>query len=150
MKHHILIGSDDSVICSSLTRSFPWEDYDLALAKSTSDAVKWSALKRFDLMILDLEVSSNSGWQVLSVLKLLKWSAPVVVITNQLGQYEHTIGSGADAFMEKPLALPTLLYAVDLLLLETTDERQLRLANPGFAPFCLESDRPLELTAVEP
>ena len=148
MKHHILIVSDDSVICSSLTRAFPWQDYDLALAKSTADAVKWATLKRYDLMILDLEVSSNNGWQVLSVLKLLKWSAPVVVITNQLGQY--TTGSVADAFVEKPLDLPTLLYAVDLLLLETTDERRLRLAHPGFAPFCLERDHPLELTAVEP
>ena len=76
-----------------------------------------------DLLLLDLNLPGNSGWDVFGTLTSLNPFLPIIIITGRDNQHELAAEAGVGALMEKPLDLPMLLKTITELLAESSETR---------------------------
>jgi DNA-binding NtrC family response regulator len=121
MKKHILIVDDDASIRSSLQNILTDSDYDVTVAEDGDSAQ--DAFSKADLLILDLYLPIQDGWDILGHVNSNYPLLPVIIITGLVDQLDETTIPGASAFLEKPVEVPALLRTVERLLGQTPDER---------------------------
>jgi len=134
MKKRILIIDDDASIRSSLEKILTESGYDLATAADGDSAQ--SEFAKADLIILDLNLPTMDGWEVLSQINAEHPLLPVIVITGLADQLEERAIPGAAAFLEKPIEVPALLEMVKRLLEQNPEER-LAESSTGAEPWRL-------------
>ena len=121
MKKRILIIDDDASIRSSLEKILTENGYDLAVA-TDGDAAQ-AEFAQADLLILDLNLPIQDGWDILGDVSAGYPLLPVIVITGLADQLDDRTIPGASAFLEKPIEVPALLQTMDRLLNRTPEER---------------------------
>jgi DNA-binding NtrC family response regulator len=121
MKKRILIVDDDISIRSSLQKILSDSGYEVSSAQD-GDAAR-DEFRTADLLILDLNLPIQDGWDVLGHVNAGYPLLPVIVITGLADQLdEHTI-PGASAFLEKPIEVSALLRTIERLLSVPPEER---------------------------
>lgn len=121
MKKRILIIDDDASIRSSLEKILAENGYDLTVAADGDSAQAQFA--QADLLILDLNLPIQDGWDILGEVSAGYPLLPVIVITGLADQLDERTIPGASAFLEKPIEVPALLQTVERLLNQTAEER---------------------------
>ena len=121
MKKRILIVDDDASIRSSLEKILTEKGYALAVA-ADGDSAR-NEFKQADLLILDLNLPTQDGWDILGEVNANYPLLPVIVITGLADQLDERTIPGASAFLEKPIEVPALLQAVEHLLSQSPEER---------------------------
>lgn len=134
MNKRILIIDDDASIRSSLQKILTASGYDLAVA-ADGDAAE-TEFGKADLLILDLNLPVQDGWDILGHVNSEHPLLPVIVITGLADQLEERTIPGASAFLEKPIEVPALLETVSRLLSQTPEER-LADSQTGSEPWRL-------------
>ena len=82
-----------------------------------------------DLVLLDLKLPEENGWDIFGRLTR-KWPLlPVVVITARPNQLFTALVAGVAALLEKPLAIPKMLQTISRLLCESVETRLARMAG---------------------
>ena len=73
---------------------------------------------RFDLILLDMVLPGNSGWDILRVVRAAHPELPIIVLTACGAENQRVDGlkSGADDYVVKPFSLRELLARVDAVL----------------------------------
>jgi DNA-binding NtrC family response regulator len=121
MKKRILVVDDDGSVRGSLQNILADGGYEVRAAADGKSAE--GEFGKADLLILDLNLPIQDGWDVLGQVNSEYPLLPVIVITGLADQLdEHTI-PGAAAFLEKPIEVPLLLETLERLLSQTPDER---------------------------
>lgn len=133
----ILIADDDLSIREALAQVLEGEHYQVLQAKSGREAVVQFMRAAPDLVLLDLNMPDEDGWEAFEQMEKLRPFAPMIVITARPNQYEHAARRGIDALMEKPLDLPLLLQTIKGLLAESEAQRVARLTKRNFTTFFL-------------
>lgn len=134
----LLVEDDDSVHCA-LSEVLQGEGYEVLHAFSPTEAIL--VTQRDDdiaLVLLDLNLGGESGWDVFERLTAHNPVLPIVIITARSDQRALAEGAGAGALMEKPLNIPRLLELTARLIAEQPEARVARLA--GQAPYTLYSE----------
>lgn len=126
MKKRILIVDDDISIRSSLQKILRESGYEVSAAPDGDSAE--DEFRKADLLILDLNLPIQDGWDVLGQVNAGYPLLPVIVITGLADQLDEQTIPGASAFLEKPIEVPALLTAIERLLSMTPEER---LAESG-------------------
>jgi DNA-binding NtrC family response regulator len=121
MKKRILIVDDDASIRSSLEKILTENGYELAVAADGDSAQ--DKFKHADLLILDLNLPIQDGWDILGEVNSNYPLLPVIVITGLVDQLDDRTIPGASGFLEKPIEVPALLTAVEHLLGQSPEER---------------------------
>ena len=121
MKKHILIVDDDSSIRESLQKILTVAGYDVTTAADGESAE--SKFGSSDLLVLDLNLPIQDGWDILGHVNSNYPLLPVVVITGLVDQLDEKTIPGASAFLEKPIEVSLLLKTVQHLLNQTPEER---------------------------
>jgi DNA-binding response OmpR family regulator len=121
MKKRILIIDDDAAIRSSLEKILTENGFKLAVAADGDSAQ--SEFAQADLLILDLNLPLQDGWDILGQVNSGYPLLPVIVITGLADQLDERTIPGASAFLEKPIEVPALLETVELVLNRTPEER---------------------------
>lgn len=121
MKKRILVVDDDNSIRESLKKILEESGYEVAMASDGDSAT--GEFAKADLLILDLNLPVQDGWEVLGFLNSEFPILPVIVITGLADQLEDRMIPGATAFMEKPLEVPALLQTIERILNQTPVER---------------------------
>lgn len=121
MKKKILIVDDDSSVRSSLKNILEGAGYDVSVAIDGESAE--GDFKKSDLLILDLNLPIQDGWDVLGHVNSEYPLLPVIVITGLADQLDDRMIPGAAAFLEKPIEVPTLMYTIERILSQTLDQR---------------------------
>jgi len=121
MKKRILIIDDDASIRSSLEKILSENGYALTVAPDGDSAQAQFA--QADLLILDLNLPVQDGWDILGDVTAGYPLLPVIVITGLADQLDERTIPGASAFLEKPIEVPALLQTVERLLNQTAEER---------------------------
>jgi len=129
---HILLADDDPGIREMLGRVLQSEGYLVTTAATGLQAYNRFAKAPPDLVLLDLNMPEQDGWEAFGRMCMKHPLIPVIIITARPHQQAQAIEFGVDALMEKPLDLPVLLKAIHDLLAETDIERTKRLVNPEF------------------
>jgi DNA-binding response OmpR family regulator len=129
MKKRILLVDDDPGVRRMLQRVLEEEGFFVVPAANGVEALDRARDTALDLMLLDLNLPVQNGWDTLKQLAAEDLLLPVIIITARPNQLFPALASGAGALMEKPLDLPKLLRTIRELLAEPADSRLARMAG---------------------
>ena len=118
---------DDPAVRHMLCRLLRDEDYLVDSARSGNEAME--LVGGVDLVLLDLNLPGNDGWQVFEKIHNLGRAISVIIITARHNQVFPSLAAGAGALMEKPLDLPKLLDIIRSLLRESLEDRMARMTG---------------------
>ena len=93
------------------------------------DGTGVSNAKRAILVLLDLNLPVQDGWDLFEKLTSNNPLLPVIVITARPNQVFPALASGVGALMEKPLDLPKLLNIIRQLLEEPVEAQLARMTG---------------------
>ncbi len=132
MTKRILLADDDAGVRQMLKRVLELEHYDVGTAGTGREAAAKFRAHPPDLVLLDLNMPGQDGWEAFDLMNDMHPFVPVIVITAKPQQYGRAVEVGVDALMEKPLDLPLLLDTIADLLAESEADRVRRLTNRDF------------------
>lgn len=124
-KKRVLIVDDDVSVRKSIGSVLSETGYEVMQATDGLEALARFDAKQIDLLLLDINLPNESGWDTFERFTGKNPFLPVIIITGQDRQTEMAMAAGAGALMEKPLDVAQLLQTVHELLNES-DEARLR------------------------
>lgn len=134
----ILIIDDESFICENVERILGDEGYQVCSAASSNEAREVVLANDIDLALLDLNLGTENGIDVLKSLKEIDPDLLVIIITGY-GSVESAVDAlklGAFHYMKKPFKADALRVIVKLALQTQTLKREVRNLKraDGFLP----------------
>jgi len=129
MKKRILIVDDDGSVRASLQKILVESGYSVTVAEDGESAE--DKFGQADLLILDLNLPIQDGWDVLGQVNSDYPLLPVIVITGLVDQLDEQTIPGASAFLEKPIEVPLLLQTIEHLLSQTAGQRKEESNRPS-------------------
>jgi DNA-binding response OmpR family regulator len=158
MNAKLLLVDDDAELCSMLRKFF--ENWGLCVdtAGNGPSGIDRVRKERYDLVILDLMLPGQNGFDVLRQLRP-ESRIPVILLTARSGRFDRVAGfdSGADDYVTKPFYPEELLGRVRAVLRRSAPETAtpasaLRAGELTLCPgnrSAYYRDKDLELTAME-
>jgi CheY-like chemotaxis protein len=129
MEKCILVVDDDEPIRESIKRVLVGAGYDVELAAGGLEAVVRFEPEHIDLILLDLNLPNQSGWEVFEQLTTQYPLVPVIIITGLTNQQRVAKAAGVGALFEKPVDTLALLERIEELLAEPPETRLRRLCG---------------------
>lgn len=141
VKAHILVVDDDTRLRSLLQRFLRENDFYVSTAKDASQARMMLANYKFDLLIVDIMMPSETGLQFLDKLRTEN-NVPVILLT-AMGETKDRISgleSGADDYLPKPFEPKELVLRIRNILKRTPQENKIEteLLNLGLCFYNLQ------------
>ena len=129
MKAHILIAEDDSNIRIGLIATLESDGYAVTAAVDGAQALKLFPQNKYDLVILDVMMPHQSGYEVCRILRSGGSQVPILFLTAKGEEIDKVVGLklGADDYVLKPFGVHELLARVEALL------RRARSVAPALA-----------------
>ncbi|WP_461187533.1 response regulator transcription factor [Arthrobacter sp. Z4-13] len=114
----ILIADDEPRIASFITKGLTAAGFTTTSVEDGMRALDYGSSGEFDLLILDIGMPRMDGLTVLSALRAMKCSVPVIVLTakDSLQDTLAALDGGADDYMTKPFRFEELLSRIRLRL----------------------------------
>ncbi len=114
----ILIADDEPRIASFITKGLTAAGYTTSTVEDGIRALDYGSSGEFDLLILDISMPRMDGFAVLSALRALNCTVPVIVLTarDSLQDTVAALDGGADDYMTKPFRFEELLSRIRLRL----------------------------------
>ena len=137
MRKRILLADDDAGVRQMLGRVLELEHHEVVTAGTGREAAAQFLANLPDLVLLDLNMPDQDGWEAFDLMADRRPYVPVIVITARPHQYQSAVDYGIDALMEKPLNLPLLMATITNLLAESKSDRVRRLTNRDFKTVLL-------------
>jgi two-component system response regulator (stage 0 sporulation protein F) len=125
----ILLVDDDAGVREMVGRVLADEGYTVLLAASGPEAIQIAEHNHIDLVLLDLNMPLQDGWDAFEKLTAHDPMLAVNIITARPNQMFTALGAGARALLEKPLDFPKLLQSVAESLAEPAEVRLARLTG---------------------
>jgi two-component system, OmpR family, response regulator len=125
----ILVVDDDDSVREVVCRILAAEGYLIQGASDGNEALEIAAVNQIDLVLLDLNMPGQSGWETFERLRKDHPLLSVIIITGRSNQVFTALGAGVGALLEKPLDFPRLLQTVSQLLAEPAESRVARMAG---------------------
>lgn len=118
MKSKILLLEDDLNLSETVADYFEEQGFEVVCVYDGDDAVSSIYEHHFDLLLLDVNVPSKNGFQVLKEVRVDKKNVPAIFITslNSMDSLEEGFSSGCDDYIRKPFELKELLIRVQTIL----------------------------------
>lgn len=110
----ILIAEDEERIARFIQKGLRAAGYTTTVVEDGTSALDYASTGEFDLLVLDVGLPGMDGFQVLSVLRSLGFSIPVIMCTAR-DSVEDTVAGleqGADDYLAKPFRFQELLARV--------------------------------------
>ena len=103
--------------------------YAVSLAVDSEEALIRFLPDQTDLLLLDLNLPTRSGWDVFERVTTRCPFVPVIIITGMPNQLPMALAAGANALMEKPVEPRALLKTIGEVLTEDNETRLRRLCG---------------------
>ncbi|KUG62303.1 MULTISPECIES: response regulator transcription factor [Kocuria] len=114
----ILIAEDEERIARFIQKGLRAAGYTTTVVEDGASALDYASTGEFDLLILDVGLPGMDGFKVLSVLRSMGFSIPVIMCTAR-DSVEDTVAGleqGADDYLAKPFRFQELLARVRVRL----------------------------------
>lgn len=134
----ILLLDEDTSVRASLGKLLEAEGHRVLTARDGAEALAWSESERVQLIVMDVNLGDEDGWETLGRLTAANGSAPLIMVTSEVGHRDRAAAAGVGAFMEKPIDVPAFLNVVDDLL---SGNRNTPLKPGGVRASCRGSSR---------
>lgn len=152
----ILIVEDETKVASFIKRGLEEEHYAVDVAEDGKEAVELVDTYDYDLAILDIMLPELDGLSVLSHIRSVGKTTPVILLTakDMVEDKVKGLDMGADDYLTKPFAFEELLARIRVLLRRGKPEESLKLS---IADLVLDpvthkvtrDDKKISLTAKE-
>lgn len=119
-KKTILIVDDDRSVADSVRKLLEAEKFNVLVARDGMGAVGKFRDQPVDLVLLDVNLGDESGWDLFVIMQDIKPHVPTIVVTAEFGQRDQAIAAGAEALIEKPINVTKFLELVHRLLGEAS------------------------------
>jgi DNA-binding response OmpR family regulator len=118
MKARLLIAEDDANIRQGLLATLESDGYAVTAAGDGAAALRLFAQDKFDLVILDVMMPRQSGYDVCRELRQRGSRVPILFLTAKGEEVDKVVGLklGADDYVLKPFGVHELLARVEALL----------------------------------
>ncbi len=126
---NVLLVDDDVTVRQSLERVLTLENFRVVPVSNGHDALREFGQKHIDIVLLDLNLGEENGWDTFDKLKRICPYLPVIIMTGNREHCPKLAADRAEAFMEKPLDL-TMLFRKLTDLAKQAAERYSRKILP--------------------
>ncbi len=111
-KHRVLIVDDEDYIRKLIKKSFVNESYLIEEASNGSEALTLLKNNIFDLIILDVMLKDEDGFELIKEIKGMGFKAPIIFVSGRNEDYDKILGLGlgANNYITKPFS-PAILCA---------------------------------------
>lgn len=116
MTQTILVVDDDASVRESVDKVLRGAGYQTLLAAGVSDAIVQFHALPIDLVMLDIGLPNQKGWETCKQVSGAHPNVPMIVIAGQGGPFSSALAAGASAFMVKPLDANEMLKKAQELL----------------------------------
>jgi DNA-binding response OmpR family regulator len=120
----LLLVEEDVEVREALSRALTTENFNVLSASSCREAILAYARNDVDVVLLDLNLGKEDGWNVFQMLKQLRSDLPIVVTSAEREQLENSKAGGASGMLEKPFDIAALV-----VLLRQTFSRAATVKN---------------------
>jgi DNA-binding response OmpR family regulator len=132
MNAQVLIVEDDAATAAFLADNLTADGYRVAVASGAGEGLRAIAVRRPDIVLLDVILEDGSGLRLLDEVRAadglasrLDRELPVIVVSGRGSEVERVRGfqRGADDFLVKPFSYPELVARMQALLRRATGRR---------------------------
>ena len=118
MKFSIFLLEDDLELSDTIASYLRHNGFEVTQSFDALDAREKIYEKRFDLMLIDIKIPFQNGFDFLSELRKNKNDIPAIFITSLHAAEDATKGfeSGCDDYIRKPFALKELLSRMEAVI----------------------------------
>ena len=118
MKNKILLLEDDLNLSETVNDYLEEKGFEVICVYDGDDAIASVYENRFDLLLLDVNVPSKNGFEVLKEIRKENNNTPAIFITslNSMDSLEQGYSSGCDDYLRKPFELKELLIRIQTIL----------------------------------
>ena len=141
MKTKILIVEDDPHILLGLEEVLKSDGFDVVVCSRGDQALNAVTEHKPALLVLDVMLPGQSGYDVCKQLRARKLSTPILMLTAKSQELDKVVGLdlGADDYVTKPFGVRELLARIHALLRRT--EGPGSLSRDAQGPFAIGSAR---------
>lgn len=110
----ILLLEDDAILAQSMKLLLDSEGFDVELVSSEDEVFDKTFHNKYDLYILDINLPSGNGIEILKALRDADDYTPAIFITalTDIGTIKKAFKAGAEDFIKKPFDIEELLVRV--------------------------------------
>jgi DNA-binding response OmpR family regulator len=132
MNAQVLIVEDDAATAAFLADNLMADGYRVAVASGAGEGLRAIAVRRPDIVLLDVMLEDGSGLRLLDEVRAadglasrLDRELPVIVVSGRGSEVDRVRGfqRGADDFLVKPFSYPELVARMQALLRRATGRR---------------------------
>ena len=118
MKMRLLLLEDDTNLNETVCEFLESKGYEVLAVFDGEEAEEAMFEHHFDLFLLDVNVPSLSGFDLLSKVRKEGNTTPAIFLTslNAIENVEEGYESGCDDYVRKPFALKELLFRIESIL----------------------------------
>jgi len=112
----ILLVEDDHAVRAALEHVLKASHYHVVPAANHRQALDGLATQAIDLVLLDLNLGREGGWETFDQLHALRPLVPILVMSACPDQFRYDSAWAAAGLLEKPFSLGTLMQKLAVLL----------------------------------
>ena len=118
----VLIVEDEGAIARRVEATCVEEGFACDIAATGSDALSMIKFYDYDTLILDLILPDIDGFEILSRIRAIKNSTPVIVLSglNAINDKVKCLSIGADDYLTKPFSKVELLARINAVIRRTS------------------------------
>ena len=133
---HLLIVDDDEEVLALIDRYFSKQGFRISRAQNGAQMREHIAASRVDLVLLDLGLPGEDGFELTRQLRR-GWHGAIVIVTGRGESVDRVVGLelGADDYVTKPFDLRELLARVRSVLRRSSPPPQKQDSTPGAIRF---------------
>ena len=140
-KAKILLLEDDINLSETVKEYLEDEGYEVDVAYSADEAYEKIYEKSFDLLLLDVMVPGENGFEILKNIRKNS-NTPAIFITslNSVEDLEKGYNSGCDDYIRKPFVLKELKLRIETLLKREFDTKSSQIKIDKEFSYDIEKD----------
>lgn len=126
MKTKLLLLEDDLTLSETIVEYFEEQGFTVVPAYDGDEANELIYEQNFDLFLLDVNVPSMNGFELLKQVRSEGNKTPAIFITslNSMDSLEEGFESGCDDYIRKPFELKELLLRVQTIIKREYSQKQ--------------------------
>ncbi|RXK02610.1 two-component system response regulator [Arcobacter sp. CECT 8989] len=126
MKTRLLLLEDDLTLSETIVDYFEEQGFNVVPAYDGDEANELIYEQNFDLFLLDVNVPSMNGFELLKQVRSEGNKTPAIFITslNSMDSLEEGFESGCDDYIRKPFELKELLLRVQTIIKREYSQKQ--------------------------
>ncbi|WP_082967019.1 response regulator transcription factor [Mycobacterium sp. 852002-51163_SCH5372311] len=121
----VLLVEDEDRLSSMVAKGLRAEGFVVVTAANGDDGLHEALENDFDVILLDIMLPGQSGYEVLRRMRRAKVWTPVIMLTAKDGEYDQTdaFDLGADDYLTKPFSFKILVARLRALVRRGAPER---------------------------